>query len=1096
MGKRFKPSDFMKWRRPHLFSDSEVTEHATLDQTILEYHLETLTNRKQELDFEHFARKLAEKEICPNILPQTGPTGGGDSKVDSESYPVSSEISDRWYYADPQGHSAARERWAFAFSTKKRWRDKVTSDIKKISSTDRAYRVAYFITSRFVKDKDRSDVEDMLTKRHGIDVRILDRTWIVEKIVENGREHLAIETLRINVPLSAVPRKGPRDRSREAELHEIEAQMKDPDRYNGLDYQLVEDAIQAALLARGLGLPRTQVDGRLDRASRLAGKRGTRQQRLRCAYNRAWTYFWWYDDFRAFNQSYDAVQELAEASLQAVDVELLQNLWHLLYTSVNNGHIGAKEGKLRERTEMLKGALNRLEAERDRPNTVARARASRLLMRLNQAPENSSELTIVLNEFRDLLEQSSGLVDFPASQFIEVIMELGEALPSDRTFDEVFESLVEIARARESSVVSGRMLLKRATQKLTRGIPYEAIRLLGRAQQDLALHESRGDMAAALALCAAAYEQVGLFWAARATMLLGANQALKGFWEDGKISVQALACLRRLIWIELQLGRVPWVFAWIETFLALSSARKIDGDRQRSLEEEWMHLDTAIGFLFLKTPLLDLKRLSALPDVSETLQLEMSRMALLYTLGYEDRLLSEGYIPEEENDNAVMEFFRMWYQQTELDDLPDPEFLNKRTVTLHSDLLGCDITVTVSNENPALFLAEAVLAALEGFLATSLEAPLMPHTPRILIRFVARDFLDLPFEFEVLSGPSTVIEVRHQRDGPIFYNFDVTTDKIVELISTITAYIAEPPKDANKFFDTLLKAERGLDRALVALNTKVLAENILGDHPKIRVSDWKSENGELFPLKRTEVWNHGMSAVRTVPAKTSRPTPGTGEAPAELRDMRQTKHGDRKVVSLVNVDLWNKAGWSGTGYIISDDPESPPLLLFMYENPQEAMYIFEGWREELGSIDIDEKLRVSIITGVSRASPARYRIVISANPNYATLDQQKPIVIVSRVHTMNPEDSSNLDRFREDYKKKQRYIVIPAQPGPSGIRGWAPKLGIEKRELNVRPAWEIGEHDPDRVGIDTDDDVIIPAGLADVPVLRVLEGKKKQRNRQ
>lgn len=36
--------------------------------------------------------------ICPNLLPQTDPTGGGDSKVDSETYPVSSEISDKWYY--------------------------------------------------------------------------------------------------------------------------------------------------------------------------------------------------------------------------------------------------------------------------------------------------------------------------------------------------------------------------------------------------------------------------------------------------------------------------------------------------------------------------------------------------------------------------------------------------------------------------------------------------------------------------------------------------------------------------------------------------------------------------------------------------------------------------------------------------------------------------------------------------------------------------------------------------------------------------------------------------------------------------------------
>ena len=87
--KGIRPSDFMKARRPYLFSDTEIEAQPTLDRATFEYLLETLTARKQELDFEHFARRLAEKEVCPNLIPQTGPTGGGDSKVDAETYPVS-----------------------------------------------------------------------------------------------------------------------------------------------------------------------------------------------------------------------------------------------------------------------------------------------------------------------------------------------------------------------------------------------------------------------------------------------------------------------------------------------------------------------------------------------------------------------------------------------------------------------------------------------------------------------------------------------------------------------------------------------------------------------------------------------------------------------------------------------------------------------------------------------------------------------------------------------------------------------------------------------------------------------------------------------
>src|SRR5271167_2674340 len=143
----FRPSEFMRARRPHLFSDSEVTEQARLDRSTFEYHLETLTARKQELDFERFARRLAEHEICPNLLPQTGPTGGGDSKSDSENYPVAESIALRWYEAvDPV--AAATERWALAFSAKKKWRPKVHSDVEGIANTNRGYARVYFFTSQ------------------------------------------------------------------------------------------------------------------------------------------------------------------------------------------------------------------------------------------------------------------------------------------------------------------------------------------------------------------------------------------------------------------------------------------------------------------------------------------------------------------------------------------------------------------------------------------------------------------------------------------------------------------------------------------------------------------------------------------------------------------------------------------------------------------------------------------------------------------------------------------------------------------------------------------------------------------------------------
>src|SRR6185437_16463407 len=86
------PSQFMRARRPELFSDSRVHAETLLNKEVFDYQLGILTSRKHEIDFEHFCRRLAEQELCPNLTAQTGPTGGGDSKVDSETYPVSERI--------------------------------------------------------------------------------------------------------------------------------------------------------------------------------------------------------------------------------------------------------------------------------------------------------------------------------------------------------------------------------------------------------------------------------------------------------------------------------------------------------------------------------------------------------------------------------------------------------------------------------------------------------------------------------------------------------------------------------------------------------------------------------------------------------------------------------------------------------------------------------------------------------------------------------------------------------------------------------------------------------------------------------------------
>ena len=85
------------------------------------------------------------------------------------------------------------------------------------------------------------------------------------------------------------------------------------------------------------------------------------------------------------------------------------------------------------------------------------------------------------------------------------------------------------------------MLLARGFQKLRLKKKYEAIAFFGRAQQKLAMLESREELSEALFGCGLAYESAGLLWAARANVLAAANQVLSDLWELGRLAPQALS---------------------------------------------------------------------------------------------------------------------------------------------------------------------------------------------------------------------------------------------------------------------------------------------------------------------------------------------------------------------------------------------------------------------------------------------------------------------------------------------------------------------------------------------------------------------------
>ena len=136
-------------------------------------------------------------------------------------------------------------------SAKKDWRAKVRSDIAKIASTGRGYVKAIFVTNQYVPDKARASIEDKLWKAHSIDVRILDRTWILDRVFEHHHETLAVEELGITTPVRREVRRGPLDTQREHDLEDIERRIQAALQEGAHGFQLVADCLTAATLARG-----------------------------------------------------------------------------------------------------------------------------------------------------------------------------------------------------------------------------------------------------------------------------------------------------------------------------------------------------------------------------------------------------------------------------------------------------------------------------------------------------------------------------------------------------------------------------------------------------------------------------------------------------------------------------------------------------------------------------------------------------------------------------------------------------------------------------------------------------------------------------
>lgn len=1077
------PREFYKSAHPDYFSDSEVKEVSQLDRTLLEFHLDTLTSRSQEADFEHFARRLCEKTICPNLLPTTGPTGGGDSKADSETFPVADSLALKWHGGFPR--EASEERWAFAFSAKAEWSSKVKSDIKKISETERGYTKAFFVSNQNVPARRRAATEDSLRSEYGIDVRILDRNWILDNLFSGRHELIAIEELKITGLTKRDSQPGPIDSTRITQLNELELAITKALETNSFVPSLVDDAIEVANICRSLEKPRIEVEGSYIRADRLAMKYGTQRQQVESIYQWAWTLFWWYEDIDSVISKYNILEQRAVGSENIYNIERMSNLYTVIGINILNSEDEILGGWMDERTKILRAELERLKTDENRPSTSLQATSLLLTNELINLRWKNEDFDHIFIELKVVIERANGLVGFPLESLLKLVGAIGDSVEDSDSYTALFETIVEASSKRNGEIQAARMLLARGEHLMKQDKPAKAIAYVGQALGRLYKHETRKEIVYALYLCGIAYERIGLLWAARGAYLSGAGIAANDFWSYEQISKGFALCVTRMKWIELKLGRIPHLMAWHELDTAISSKRSETGTVTREEVDENFDILVARSFLRMKSD--NYSELGGIVDALDNLGLHISASILLFLLGHLDKV---GHLADktEKDPEAIIE--TIWNIKTDTPLLHSPSLCDTEEILLKTSILGCDITAYCWNQLCCVGAGESILASLESLLSTSPHA--FAFEPELTIEVIPGE--DIPKyiqidEEEVLGRCHFVVNCKvFDLNNISAQEQNQLRDEIFEASLNIFPHIGQF-RDLERDIETLFKKERVMERAAAFTGTLGNIRNVLGNFPKFEISQWVYPENTIYEMKRTEIWKPKSQDQTTTETK-QKPQMGTGEAPPDLIDFDNLPHSQMKLISPIRQRLWNRAGWYGAFYMGYEHEEAPPPIFgLMFKDRNAGLEIFSAWLSEIGRIDEDRVIRITIVRGIDMHNPYAYRIIIGGNSENKS-DEKNMMMILQRIHRMDATTPQNLDIFLKMYEKHKKFWLTPAFMGKD-----APipetDLGIGIYELNIRNAWEIGLNDLDISGIVDDDEIIIPDGVTNPPCLELQRWKRK-----
>tara|TARA_R110001583_G_scaffold194985_1_gene368347 strand:+ start:1073 stop:3763 length:2691 start_codon:yes stop_codon:yes gene_type:complete len=867
----------------------------------------------------------------------------------------------------------------------------------------------------------------------------------------------------------------------------------------------MDDCLKVAILSRELEEPREFTDGRFDRAKRLAEKAGNSRQTLAAIYQNAWTAAYWHDDPDTSLKLYDEIEKRSLASDRVEDVECAVNIWQTMLSLIRHGVV-EHDKEFDERTNRLLAHLEAVANDTQRPNNAANAKGMLLLMRISLDHEDDGLLTQYINQFTSLFEDARRLGGFKFHRFRELFEILGYVIGELPAYDVAFEIVLSIVEQRSSEMAAGDQLLKRGIQKIEAGHSYDAIRYLGRAMARFTKYEAQLRLEACVAGLAHAYSKAGLYWAAYCAYVSLLSMLMGRFEKNRDVKTGIYRVCAELTLNCLRTGNVTGFLFFFhlekifETYIEKEASSEGDAKSKNGLADR----DGCLAILLLEATDEQKDTLAYLPTLFEGLGLTTCAMIVYLMHQGQAGLREEGFLPEGVSDEDVWEMISQMAQQPVRSEMAGfLELRDSATVTMKSDCMGVQWEIGATNSTTIVRVAQSFVGFIESALSTSLNADIMPTTSTIRLRFVdakersCANGKMISFQedenndfFEVLVDPGKF-------EGSSEY-MTVMRDAFVELFAHLVGTYMTT-RDPEAYLERVVGSEEGFQRALIFNDMVTTATNVFSEDSEETL---KPHIQSCEPIAKTAT--AGFKAKFKLVSNSAAPVPpaekvskkiefGEGDIPTELLEPTNIAHRQRRVVSPINARKWDRAKWNGCGFMSA--PGLPPVFGLIFTNERAALSIFEEWHNKFGDEDVNNDIRISIVGRLSHRDPHGYAVTVGGNFENANMREMETAIMISRINFMDHPNPQNLAVFLAAYEEFGGYQLAPVVAKSDLSEGkFMPELGLAKRHLTVRSAWELGEHDPDFMVLKPDHDPIIPKDVLNPPVRKALERVRARRS--